>query len=673
MADAVKKLSVRLAVEGAAEAQTRLQAFAKAGEESMGRAGQAARAFAGGLDVTGKAANENASRMARFGEVFDVAEGKIKGTVRGINDARGAIELLAPGASAASASIGDLAGTAGNLADVAGTLAAIFLRSPLGLVALGATAAVVAYTTLKDKTDQAAVSETAYQAALAATAESLDGAADKQKRLRDERSATATAAVEAGIQEQQAALDRLKSIRDSIEAARGAGAALGDPEGDFGQPLRDFDGELRKIDESSAKVEGRLADLRRRLALVSPDALELGARLEAVRAELEGFGAAKPTALEALNADFARVKATLDAGLAEGLRLTREEYDKLLATATQKRDLGIAAQFRKEAQAAADAAALLESVVDELNAAQRRDLEMRQSAGGDIEARIDAYNREADATLAGADALAAFRREQEEGRVRAEAFSQALQAYPDDLEAIEGAVDRTVEAWKRLKEAQDAVPAVKSDTDKLRESVDGLAAGFERAGRRSSRALADMLFGLDKARFSVQNFLAQIGSDIAEGLIRKRITDPITNGLSSIFDSLFADGAAFDRGRVTAFARGGIVDRPTLFPMANGAGLMGEAGPEAVMPLKRLGNGKLGVSAEIATRSAPSAGTTINIYDNRSSRDSSPVAVSERRGSDGAREIDILIEDKIDAALAGGRFDPAMKSRYGARQTVKRT
>jgi len=107
--------------------------------------------------------------------------------------------------------------------------------------------------------------------------------------------------------------------------------------------------------------------------------------------------------------------------------------------------------------------------------------------------------------------------------------------------------------------------------------------------------------------------------------------------------------------------------------MANGAGLMGEAGPEAVMPLKRLGNGKLGVSAEIATRSAPSAGTTINIYDNRSSRDSSPVSVSERRGSDGAREIDILIEDKIEAALAGGRFDPAMKSRYGARQTVKRT
>jgi hypothetical protein len=673
MADAVKKLSVRLAVEGASEAQSRLQAFAKAGTESMGAAGQAARAFAGGLDTAGKAANENASRMSRFGDVFDAAEGKIKGTVRGINDARGAIELLAPGASAASASIGELAGSAGNLADVAGTLAAIFLRSPLGLVALGATAAVVAYTTLKDKTDQAAVSETAYQAALAATAESLDGAADKQKRLRDERSAAATAAVEAGIQEQQAALDRLKSIRDSIEAARSAGAALGNPEGDFGQPLRDFDGELRKVEESSAKVEGRLADLQRRLALVSPDALELGVRLEAVRAELEGLGAAKPTALEALNADFARVKATLDAGLAEGLRLTREEYDALLATAAKRRDLGIAAVLEDEAirvQAASNALfASLQEVIDREQTATNA----RQRSGADIEARIDAYSREAAATRAGADALAEFRREQEEGRVRAEAFSQALQAYPDDLEAIQGAVDRTVEAWRRLKEAQDSVPAAKSDTDKLRESIDGLGAGFERAGRRSSRALADMLFGLDKARFSVQNFLAQIGSDIAEGLIRKRITDPITSGLSGIFDNLFADGAAFDRGRVTAFARGGIVDKPTLFPMANGMGLMGEAGEEAVMPLKRLGDGKLGVRAEIETRAAPAAGVTVNVYDNRTSRDSSSVAVTERRAGDGSRQIDVLIEDKIDAALAGGRFDPAMKSRYGARQTVKRT
>ena len=66
-------------------------------------------------------------------------------------------------------------------------------------------------------------------------------------------------------------------------------------------------------------------------------------------------------------------------------------------------------------------------------------------------------------------------------------------------------------------------------------------------------------------------------------------------GVLSIVGGLFANGAAFSNGRVTAFARGGVVTGPTLFPMANGMGLMGEAGAEAVMPLRRGPSGRLGV------------------------------------------------------------------------------
>jgi len=43
------------------------------------------------------------------------------------------------------------------------------------------------------------------------------------------------------------------------------------------------------------------------------------------------------------------------------------------------------------------------------------------------------------------------------------------------------------------------------------------------------------------------------------------------------------------------FARGGVVSGPTTFPMRGGTGLMGEAGPEAIMPLARGADGKLGV------------------------------------------------------------------------------
>lgn len=59
----------------------------------------------------------------------------------------------------------------------------------------------------------------------------------------------------------------------------------------------------------------------------------------------------------------------------------------------------------------------------------------------------------------------------------------------------------------------------------------------------------------------------------------------------------FAQGGAFSQGRVTAFARGGVVTDPTYFPMRGATGLMGEAGPEAIMPLRRGADGRLGVAA----------------------------------------------------------------------------
>ena len=58
-----------------------------------------------------------------------------------------------------------------------------------------------------------------------------------------------------------------------------------------------------------------------------------------------------------------------------------------------------------------------------------------------------------------------------------------------------------------------------------------------------------------------------------------------------------ANGNAFGRNGLIPFAKGGVVNKPTLFPFANGTGLMGEAGPEAIMPLRRGADGRLGVEA----------------------------------------------------------------------------
>lgn len=72
------------------------------------------------------------------------------------------------------------------------------------------------------------------------------------------------------------------------------------------------------------------------------------------------------------------------------------------------------------------------------------------------------------------------------------------------------------------------------------------------------------------------------------------------SGLGSIFSNLFgfAKGGVFANGQMQAFAKGGVVSGATGFAMKGGLGVMGEAGPEAIMPLTRGANGKLGVAMQ---------------------------------------------------------------------------
>lgn len=99
---------------------------------------------------------------------------------------------------------------------------------------------------------------------------------------------------------------------------------------------------------------------------------------------------------------------------------------------------------------------------------------------------------------------------------------------------------------------------------------------------------------------------------------------PLTNALSGSFEKLFSGlsgvftgassggtGAAqVSRDSPSAFAKGGIIGTPTYFPMARGAiGLAGEAGPEAIIPLSRGPDGRLGV----ASVGGGGANVTVNI------------------------------------------------------------
>lgn len=115
---------------------------------------------------------------------------------------------------------------------------------------------------------------------------------------------------------------------------------------------------------------------------------------------------------------------------------------------------------------------------------------------------------------------------------------------------------------------------------------------------------------------SLRDVLQGLLEDIAKIILRKTIIQPLVGGLLGGFG--LASGGVISYGRLQPFARGGIVASPTIFPMANGAGLMGEAGPEAVMPLVRTPSGDLGVKAEGGGAANVHVTMNINAVDARS-------------------------------------------------------
>lgn len=101
-------------------------------------------------------------------------------------------------------------------------------------------------------------------------------------------------------------------------------------------------------------------------------------------------------------------------------------------------------------------------------------------------------------------------------------------------------------------------------------------------------------------------------SNLANRVQNMLVNKALDNLLGGLLGG-FAKGAAFQAGGVTAFASGGVVSSPTMFPMRGGFGLMGEAGEEAIMPLTRTSNGDLGVKAVGGGSTVIAPQITINV------------------------------------------------------------
>ncbi|KQP60892.1 phage tail tape measure protein [Methylobacterium sp. Leaf112] len=149
--------------------------------------------------------------------------------------------------------------------------------------------------------------------------------------------------------------------------------------------------------------------------------------------------------------------------------------------------------------------------------------------------------------------------------------------------------------------------------EKQLQVLDRLAKGF---GQSLTQALGGPLGAgrqLDSLLGALTTKLSSLALKAALTPVKAGITGLVKGALNASVaggTEAFARGGVVAQGRVRPFAAGGIVAAPTYFPMQGGLGLMGEAGPEAILPLKRGSDGRLGVAAGAEARAAA---VTVNI------------------------------------------------------------
>lgn len=207
--------------------------------------------------------------------------------------------------------------------------------------------------------------------------------------------------------------------------------------------------------------------------------------------------------------------------------------------------------------------------------------------------------------------------------------------------------DDEVEALKdTLGGAEAMVAAFSAELINMKTTIADLGSDVNALSRGISSGLRKAFDGLIFDGMKLSDALRTVARSMVEAAYSaavKPVTDHVGGLMASVIGGMmnailpFRDGAAFSQGRVTPFAAGGVVSGPVGFPMRGGYGLMGEAGPEAIMPLTRGADGKLGVRAA-------GSGQAVNVVMNISTPD-----------VEGFRRSQSQIAAQVSRALARGQ------------------
>ncbi len=174
---------------------------------------------------------------------------------------------------------------------------------------------------------------------------------------------------------------------------------------------------------------------------------------------------------------------------------------------------------------------------------------------------------------------------------------EMLDSFDDQVEALGASLGQAVSLTSAFSGELKGVHSTISD---LNVDVNKLSSGFSSGLKKAFDGLA-----FDGMKLSdALSGLAESMSKTAYNAAMKPVTDHfggiLAQGVGNVMNGFlaFEKGGTFAQGKVMPFAKGGVVAGATTFPMRGGTGLMGEAGPEAIMPLARGADGSLGVRTQ---------------------------------------------------------------------------
>ncbi len=385
-------------------------------------------------------------------------------------------------------------------------------------------------------------------------------------------------------------------------SARAAERAAAEARREADKVKREADAASRKLDERQKKINSAAVSL----IDVSVEARKLDAgRLAAIDRELQLIGRKQgfiEQNIKLSEKDLQTQQMLLDASRQkmrnkerelelERARIKLAQESQLIDTRRSGEDFrrGIANESAGIALSLQDPFGTSQQVQEQVLALEQ--MERRTAALLPLQRELNDLERAAQEFKGKEDIQAAENRQ-----VRIDELNAIIQKNSEALAGLEQ-LELAQSRYNQVLEA--AQPFADAFASGLLDGITGIVEGTKTA----EQAFADFLNNI--AKMLMQTAQQMIAQYIALGIARTFATG---GGGGDIFSQIAsrgglraADGAAFGKNNILPFAKGGIVNKPTMFAYGDGGagrfGLMGEAGPEAILPLKRGPGGRLGVES----------------------------------------------------------------------------